>query len=106
MSRVTCPALASHSLHSHAHHQQQQRDYTGRLRSSSGSGYRQEAAYPGARSQSFLDLHHAEETDRDQELDRDRGWRQRSYGVSDADLERAARWELLTEDTCNDDNMV
>ena len=97
MSRVTCPALESlHTLHSHAQHHQQQRDYTGRLRSSSGSGYRgQEAAYPGARSQSFLDLHHAEETaDRDQELDRDRGWRQRSYGVSDADLERAARWEL------------
>ena len=101
----TC--IATHSLHSHAQHHHQQRDYTGRLRSSSGSGYRgqepgdsrQQAAYPGhgagARSQSFLDLHHAEETaDRDQELDRDRGWRQRSYGVSDADLERAARWEL------------
>ena len=96
-----------YTLYSHAHHHQQ-RDYTGtRLRSSSGSGYRgqepgdsrQQAAYPGhgagARSQSFLDLHHAEETaDTDQELDRDRGWRQRSYGVSDADLERAARWEL------------
>ena len=97
-----------YTLYSHAQHHQQQRDYTGtRLRSSSGSGYRgQEAAYPGARSQSFLDLHHAEETDRDQELDRDRGWRQRSYGVSDADLERAARWELWTEDTCNDDIMV
>ena len=97
---MSSASISTLSLHSHAQHHQQQRDYTGRLRSSSGSGYRgQEAAYPGARSQSFLDLHHAEETDRDQELDRDRGWRQRSYGVSDADLERAARWELWTEDT-------